>query len=299
MTTSRLSILPALFSSAVAVEPAVADAPRPPRQGNAEPSQLAANETTRANTSEDPATTTTATTTAESPTERYPRAVIERPLTLPAGVAMLGGDSAGNHDLSTVAVTPIAGYGITDDLDVQVPYTFTAHTLEAAGTLDVDVGYKLLRGALGGTLEAIARVRGGYDLNGSTADALRVGVHVQYNALDWLAIITGSPGNQQLQIALADDASSTKPIDLSVPLGVGVQPTGTLYLELDTVLAQFALHHSATRFIGADTTPLSLTAVYNVLRELDVQGTIGTDVSSSPGDNLSFLVGVRYYTGEL
>ena len=49
----------------------------------------------------------------------------------------------------------------------------------------------------------------------------------------------------------------------------------------------------------ADATPVLLTAVYNVIPALDVQAAIGTDLTNSPGDALSFLVGARYYAGQL
>ena len=51
--------------------------------------------------------------------------------------------------------------------------------------------------------------------------------------------------------------------------------------------------------IGADTTMVSLTAVYNALPALDIQAAVGTDLPSSPGDALTFLVGARYYAGAL
>jgi hypothetical protein len=48
-----------------------------------------------------------------------------------------------------------------------------------------------------------------------------------------------------------------------------------------------------------DTTPVALTAVYNVMNRLDVLATIGTDLTNEPGDAVTFLVGARYYAGEL
>jgi hypothetical protein len=241
----------------------------------------------------------TATAAPDAPASRYPRAVIERPLTLPAHLAVIGADATANHDFSAMAGAPIVGFGITDDLEVQAPYTFATHDFEPRGSLDIDVGYKLLRGALGGKLEAIARVRGGYDALGKAATPLMIGVHVQYSLTDWLAVISGVPGSQQLRISLAQTDAMTRPIDLSLPIGLGVQATGRLYVQLDTKLFQLAIHASANRAIIADTTPLTLTAVYNVLPALDVQAVLGTDVSNAPGDALSFLVGARYYAGTL
>jgi hypothetical protein len=233
------------------------------------------------------------------PPVRFPRTVIARPLTVPRGVAIIGADVGANHDFSTVGGTPIAGYGITDDLEVQVPYAFTARTLEARGSLQVDVGYKLLRGAAGGKLEAIARVRGGYSLLDEAAAPLLVGVHVQYNVTDQIAVISGVPGTQQLRISLAEDAAMATPIDVSLPIGLGVQPTPELYFQLDTKLVQIDLDDSAHAVIGRDATPVALTAVYNVIHPLDLQAVIATDVTNEPGDALTFLVGARYYAGRL
>jgi len=243
-----------------------------------------------------------ATTTAApevAPSSRYPRAVIARPLTLPAQLGMLGADTSANRDFSAMAGAPILGFGITDALEVQVPYAFATKELELKGTLNVDVGGMVLRGAAGGKLEAIARVRGGYNLLTETTTPLMIGVHVQYNLTDTLAVISGVPGSQQLRIALEDDATLGQPVDLSLPIGVGYQPASTLYLQLDTRLLQLDLHDSATVVLGADATPLTLTAVYNLLPALDLQAALATDLSNEPGDSLSFLVGARYYAGAL
>ncbi|HEX8107996.1 MAG TPA: hypothetical protein VF516_09730, partial [Kofleriaceae bacterium] len=253
----------------------------------------------------DPAAGATTTATAKSepaaPTVRYPRAVIERPLTLPAGVAMLGADLTSNNDMTAMGGAPIIGYGITDDLEIQVPYAFATREFEAKGSLDFDVGYKLLRGAAGGKLEVIARARTGYNFLTRAANPLMVGVHVQYNITDKLAVISGFPSTQQLSIALSDGGvmGAPRPIDLALPLSAGYQATPLLYFQLDTRLARLGLSNSSSAWIGADTTPVALTAVYNVAHALDVQASIGTDLSSSPGDALSFLVGARYYAGQL
>ena len=235
----------------------------------------------------------------EPPAPRYPRSVIARPLTLPKNVAMLGADATANHDFSAMGGAPIVGYGITDKLEVQVPYAFATRELEARGSLGLDVGYVIVRGAVDGKLEAIARIRGGYNMLDSAATPLMLGAHVQYNVTPWLALISGVPGTQQLKISLAKDAMMKQPVDLSVPLGIGVQPTPELYLQLDTKLVQLDISDSANALIGKDMTPLALTVIYNVINALDVQAAIGTDVSNSPGDALTFLVGARYYAGQL
>jgi hypothetical protein len=247
------------------------------------------------------ATSTTATAEPAAPTERYPRSVIARPLTLPQGVAMLGADVTSNKDASAMAGAPIIGFGITDDLEIQIPYAFATRDFEAKGSLNFDVGYKLLRGAVDGKLEVIARARTGYNLLTESANPLMIGAHAQYNITDTFAVISGFAGTQQLSIALSDGGvmGGPKPVDVSVPISFGYQPAPLLYFQLDTRLARLNISDSANAFLFADTTPVALTAVYNVVNALDIQASIGTDLSNSPGDALSFLVGARFYAGKL
>jgi hypothetical protein len=228
-----------------------------------------------------------------APSSRYPRAVIDRPLTLPAGLLVLGGDAGGNHDLSTVTGTPIAGIGITDALELQLPYTFAARDFEARGSLAGDAGYMLVRGVLDGKLEVIARIRGGYDMAGSSALPLMTGVHLQYNVLPWLALISGAPGTEQVRVAL-----DTGAVDVSVPLGIGVQAARTVYAQLDTRLVQIDVHDSEHLVFGRDVTPLALTFVWNVIPSLDVQAAVAADLNDA-AEALSFLIGARYYAGKL
>lgn len=284
-------------------EDAPATAPAPAATPTTEPTTLAAAPdsteaaATPAAEAAPPAVIDTAP--VEAPAARFPRSVIARPLTLPKGLAMIGADALANSDFSTVGGVPIVGYGITDDLDVQVPYAFTTYDFEAKGSLAIDVGYKLLRGAADGKLEVIARARAGYDALGEAATPLMVGVHAQYNFTPTIAVISGYAGTQQLKISLAEDAAMATPVDIGLPIALGYQPTEELYLQLDTKLFTVNISDSANTLIGKDLTPVFVSAVYNVIPALDVQAGFGTDLSNSPGDALSFLVGARYYAGQL
>jgi len=236
---------------------------------------------------------------AETPAPRYPRSVIARPLTLPSQLFMFGFDAGANSDFSAMTGAPIIGYGITDELEVQVPYVFATRDFEARGSIGLDVGYAFLRGALDGKLEAIARIRGGYNTLDGVATPLMLGVHVQYNILPWLCVMSGMPGTQQIRISLAKDADNMRPMDISLPVAIGVQPLETLYVQLDTKLFQIGLHESEHLLIGRDITPVALTVVWNALAPLDLQAAIGTDLSNEPGDSMTFLLGARYYAGTL
>jgi hypothetical protein len=232
-----------------------------------------------------------------APASRYPRGVIDRPLTLPAGLAMLGADFiAVNKELDIIQAAPIVGYGITDDFEIQVPYLLRLKEFEAKGLLNVELGYKILRGAAGGKLEMIARARPGYDFEHEVFAPVLLGLHTQYNATPQFAIISGIPSQEQLRISVDGD---TKPIDVSLPLGVGFQATPELYFELDTKIFTLNISDSASTVIGSDTTPVFLTVVLNAIPALDVQAQIFTDLSNEPDKTLGFLVGFRYYAGTL
>jgi hypothetical protein len=247
---------------------------------------------------------------AEPPAARWPRAVIARPLTLPKGLAQLGVDLAANNDFSLLAANVVAGYGITDDLELTGFYAFALKDFEIKGNFDVDVGYKLARGAAGGKLEVIGRGRVGYSVIGEAVNPLRLGAHVQYNVTDKIALITAG---QQLVVGLAEDAAGGTPIFLQLPVAIGFQATPELYLQLDTTLAQIEISDSGNAFFGADTTPLAVSAVYNAMPALDVIAAISVNltppgvfdpismmtIEPDVGDTLAFLLGVRYFLGDL
>ena len=233
------------------------------------------------------------------PRSRYPRAALARLLTLPSGVAAFGIDETANKDFSAMGSSAIVAYGFTDAFEVQVPYGFSTKEFDAKGSVAVDAGYMLVRGVVDGKLEAVARVRGGYNAHDEVATPVMAGVHLQYSLTPDIGLISGYAGTQQLRISVAEDAAMTKPIDFSLPFAVGYQATPVLYLQVDTKLATINIHDSANTLIGKDTTPAALTVVYNVINAVDVQAALATDLSNSPGDALSFLVGARYYAGKL
>ena len=93
------------------------------------------------------------------------------------------------------------------------------------------------------------------------------------------------------------------PITFGVPVAVGYHPTPLFYLQLDTTLASFSISDSANAFIFADTTPAKVTAIYNVAPAIDVAAAVALDVTppdpAGVGDTLAFLIGVRYYGGNI
>ncbi len=240
---------------------------------------------------------TTEETVPEAPAPRYPRAVIARPLTLPGGVFQAGLDEISNNDVSVLGSRLVAGYGINDKLEATMYYTFATKEFEAKGSVDVNVGYAAVRGAAGGKLEVVPRAQLGYSVLDEKLNPLAVGAQAQYNVSDKLAVIT--PGGQ---LALTLEGES-KPIIFGLPVAVGFQATPELYFQLDTTLASLSIANSENAFIFADSTPAALMAMYNAIPALDVMATVGMNATppgdDGVGDTLAFLLGVRYYGGQL
>lgn len=234
---------------------------------------------------------------------KWPRSVILRPLTLPAGVFMVGADVVNftSSFFDPALIRVLVGYGITDDIELAFAhYAFPTSDI-GQGAIAAGLGFKLARGAMGGKLEAIARAEIGYDLaasvdltTGDTEGAvspLGLGVHVRYLVNDKIALYT--PGNQ-LTIGLDPNF-----IALNIPIGVGFQATPELFVALETNIATIDIKDSATAVIFSDTTPLQLTATYNAMPALDVLVGVATDLTNEPGDTLAILIGARYYGGKL
>lgn len=237
---------------------------------------------------------------------RWPRAVIARPLTLPKSLARVGANIDANNDFSAFGLGLNGGYGISDDLEINVTYGLFLKEFEAKGPLGINVGYSFLRGSSGGKLDAAARVGTGYNLLAEGISPLIAGIDARYRINDKLAVVM--PGTH-LRIALeevevppippATEGSSFRPIDFSLPLGVAYQATPELYVSLLTTVFTIDISDSANAFIFSDTTPIALQGTYNVQPNLDVYAGISTDLTNEPGDTLGFVVGANYYMGAL
>jgi hypothetical protein len=220
-----------------------------------------------------------------------PQSIIDRPRTLPAGELELDGTYVYANIGSASSVGLGAGYGLTSDLDVHVAYDVgISPDLSGKRPITIDLGYTFLRS---GALSAAAHVSGGVDLADNSAMPLGLGANVFYKLAPQVALFTGAlAGANQLSIALSGD---TKPIDLAVPVGVGVQLSPQLYVQAQTVLASFGLHDSKTLWIGSDLKFLDATAFVSLSPALDLFGEFSTLDVTSPGDLYAIRAGVRAY----
>ena len=247
------------------------------------------------------------------PAARWPASVFDRPLTLPSGLPLVGADffiygSTVRLGTTTVSSTgtlldAAVGYGVTDDLELNtLTPTYTVYTSPkgtAKGPLDLGIGYKLLRGAMDGKLEVIARAVIGYQLELGGFRPLRLGVQVQYNVTPKVAIISHDLANGNAGISIALDGTP-KLVYLTLPVGVAFQATPELWIEADTLLFQSIKISNSDTVSIADATPLLLTGIYNTMDgHLDLLGYAGFSDLQHAGDTFSFGVGFRYYPGKV
>jgi hypothetical protein len=245
---------------------------------------------------------------ADVPASRYPRDVISRPLTYPSGLAAAGFDlSSPTTSLADPAtIRLLAGYGITDELELNFGHYMFPTNRAGKGTIDFGAGYAVVRGASDGRLEMIARVQTGYSLASSQLNPLLAGVHAQFNVTPTLGVIT--PGGQ-LSIATA---GATKPVTFGLPLSLGWQASPIVYVQADTVLATLKIANASNAFLFADSTPITVTAYVNAVHAVDVFAGMwanltpadtvdasGNTVKGKVADTAGLIVGARYYLGAL
>jgi hypothetical protein len=239
---------------------------------------------------------------AEPAPSRYPRDIISRVLTYPKGMVVAGVDvaTATSNFFDPAGLRVLAGYGITDDFELNFAHYSFSTDDAGKGSIDAGLGYKLLRGAAGGKLEVIARAQTGYSLLAEDLNPLLLGVHAQYNITPTIAVITAPPGTGHVSIGLGDVNS----IAVNLPVSFAVQPTPTFYVQLDTNFATLAINDDAgdSTYFGADVTPIFAAAYLNVIPAADVFAGVGSTNLTPPdgvdvGDTFYVLAGARYYGG--
>lgn len=227
----------------------------------------------------------------------WPQPIIDRPLTLPEGALSVGtgvgGSTSSDFKDATLSVGGLwgASYGVTNELSLGVSYEMNLQGTDAgAGTFALGGGYTYYaEGAL--ILTGTANVS--YDTVANEAGALSLGTLLWFNAMPWLAII--SPADQ-LSIGLTDP----NPVGVAVPIGVGFQAIPSLFIQVDTTIAEFTLtQEGSSSFIGADATPLGLTAYFSPNNEWDISVGGGIDATPAEGlavaDTATLGAGVIYY----
>jgi hypothetical protein len=212
---------------------------------------------------------------------RWPREIVARPRTLPkdafAGLADLDIQhssvtvNGAAEGLTTIGLRLGGSYGITDALELGLAYELYPHTPDRGvvfpGPLDLRAAYRVYAQ---GKLSAAAQVRIDHDFDRKTSDVY-AGAYVHYRVTPALAIY--SPGEQlvaAVQRADRGTVAAIKPASFHLPVGLGYQLDGKLYLYGEIELAKLNINADANAFLFADYVPLRLGGFYSVSHQLDV-----------------------------
>jgi hypothetical protein len=246
-------------------------------------------------------------TTLEPTEPGYPREVLARPMTYPAGVATAGVDLGSvARDLGKTAdVRIVAGVGLTDRIQLDVgTYDFaTDHVSDGAFHFG---GAGHVGMFLDDKLDLGVKLDSGYSFESDAIEPAHLGMIASYMVTPKLALMT--PGDQ-LQVGL-DEVHA---VSLALPIAVGYQVTPHFYLQLDTTVASLGVSDAQSQVMFSDTTPVALTAFYSLAPTVDVFAGLSADLTppDAPGeqdnvmqdppisDTMNLVVGARYYFGRM
>lgn len=248
--------------------------------------------------------------------ERWSATFMNRPLTLPGNLLMVGGDffatsmvevdlAAGTTSDRVATMLDVAvGYGITDEIEVNTVMPTYAIQLSpdgsAKGPLDLGLGYRAAHGAAGGRLKVAVRAVDGVQLGDTTTvRPLRIGAQVEFDFTPKLAVVSHDIGQGNLGVSIGLDGD-VKPVFLMLPIGVAYQATPALWIEADTAIANaIKLKDVANSFIS-DQTQLQLTGILTTLDgHLDALGYVWFGDLQHAGDTWMVGAGLRYYVGRV
>lgn len=193
-----------------------------------------------------------------------------------------------NRDFTAIggAATGLWGVsvGVTDDLSVGLGYALGLREPEGRGPFDLSVGYSVY-GA--GPLTVAATAGYSHDFMTGT-DGASTGALLWLMLGEQLALV--SPGDQ---LAVGFDDSSAS---LSLPVGLGFQPTAKVYLQLDVNLIDIGISNAETAAPIADQLPIGFSGFFSPVRQLDLGASVAVDPVVG-SDALSFGVVAVYYGG--
>jgi hypothetical protein len=217
----------------------------------------------------------------------YPRAVVDRPLVLPDGLARAGIDASAPEDGRSLSTTYLAAIGLAEDIEVEASDEVGVQASSAdARTLDQAVGLAIgVMAFQRGPVYAALRMGESYDLTHASWQSVSLGIEA------WLSlgrVLVGLRG-QELALPVTGDGGATA----ILPLSAGVQLTPTVFAGVDTDLPLTPC--------SCDALPTSFEVVASALPRLDVLLTLSARLALEhgrlDGRDPAGLIGVRYYAG--
>jgi hypothetical protein len=224
--------------------------------------------------------------------DEYPISIINRPFILPQGAIQAGFYVGADKSFDEVAGALQVDYGLMRRLQVSAGYSLGLNPFDFKGDVFGRAHFLFLTG---GKIEGMAVVSGGYSLASEGALPVEVGALFWYTITDSLAVYTVPTLSLALAEEVDDALGATRPIFVSIPIALAVQPIQTVYLEVGTEIASIQVSDSPTRIIGRDYVPLYLEGYFSPSNKIDLGlGVSWDDIVDDAGAlNLLALVRMR------
>lgn len=217
---------------------------------------------------------------ADEDDEVWPLAIIDRPLTLPAGWGSAGLFVEADRELSEIAggATGMWGvsYGVTDELSLGVGYALTLREIDGRGPLDVNAGYLVFEE---GPLSLIAAGRYSHDF-------FEGGDEIAAGLLAYMVIAErfGLASYGEQVVYGIDDES----VSLALPLTAAAQITERVYAEMSITAFELGVANADHLIFGRDQSEIELALCVAPTRWLDLGAYVFADFELGLDESLGF-----------
>jgi hypothetical protein len=235
----------------------------------------------------------------------WPQEIIARPLTLVKGLLRFdAGVPIAKVSVTVGTMTSSStgvglglgvGYGVSDKIELGASYGISLKEFEAKGPLGV---YGLFNIMNTEKMKAAPGAGFVYNLAGETGQ-LNAGLAFQYNLNKQMAVYM--PPTHLRAVLVAPEVAgvaAVKPIDFSLPAGFAFQVNKNLYAFAQTSIATINISDSATAFIFADFTPLTIGAFYSLSNKMEFGASFATPNLPDTADLFAFSINARMFMGD-
>jgi hypothetical protein len=241
----------------------------------------------------------------ELPPPAWPQEIIARPFTLNAGMIdahvagellalKTGMDAMGNPTYSTGESLALGvAFGVSNQLQLGVDYAAPVHPNFHAGdgTLGAGAAFRFahsetISGALAAQFVYLRQTVAGITTD---SEAIDVGIAFRYRFVDSLSVFTPGP---QLAIGL----NKPQPISATIPVGVELQASSSLYLQVATNLAKIGIkdYSGSNQYIISDFIPVTAGVYFSPSNQLDI-GVVASDDLKHASDAYALLATLRFF----
>jgi hypothetical protein len=231
----------------------------------------------------------------------YPTALLQRPFTLPAGTAEVGGkmklgahyDENGKTASDIVSLDWVSvGVGVTDDLQFGINWSgFQIPKLNPSRSLGLNAGYFLFANKVAAAMLSLDVP---VYFNQSVFRNVTLAMPTAFGIVKNVSLITFYDSLVDVNFS-----SGKYGVSFNLPLKVGYQVTPNLWLDVSTRVAKFDLGVRTKTSYFWKSAPVKLRGFYAINNAFDVVADVGFDDAFKPTDTFAVVLGLQYRMGNL